>query len=92
MNPIFKGDDAKNLLNNPIHKEAVKRVNEYIEAKALSMDANNEKATQVVIITKQLAKAYIHAIEQFIEAGRVEQIRIDQLEKKKGIKKFNRGY
>lgn len=92
MNPIFKGHDAQNLLNNPIHKEAIQRVNEYIEGKALHVDPNNEKATQMIIVAKQLAVAYIRAIERFIENGRAEEIRIAQLEKKKGIKKFNRGY
>lgn len=92
MNPIFKANDAKALLDNPIHKEAIKKINEYIEDKALSVDPNNEKATQMIIVTKQLAVAYIRAIERFIENGKVEQIRIDQLEKKTGIRKFNRGY
>lgn len=92
MNPIFKGNDAKNLLSNPIHKEAVQKLNDYIEEKALRVDPNSKESTQVIIITKQLAKAYIREIERFIENGKVEQIRIDLLEKKKGIKKFNRGY
>lgn len=92
MNPVFKGHDAQNLLDNPIHKEAVQKINEYIEGKALKVDPNNKEATQVIIITKQLAKMYILTLERFIENGKVEEIKIDQLEKKKGIKKFNRGY
>ena len=92
MNPIFKANDAQTLLDNPIHKEAIKKINEYIENKALSVDPNNEKAAQMIIVTKQLAVTYIRAIERFIEDGKVEQIRIDQLEKKTGIRKFNRGY
>jgi hypothetical protein len=88
----LRGREARALLDNPLHKDAVKALNEYIEHKALTVDPNNEKAAQVILITKQIAKAYIREFEKLIQNGQVAEIRIDQMEEQKRFKVFNRGY
>lgn len=88
MNDKFIGQDAKRLLDDPAHKLAVKGLNEYIENKAMNVDPNDQKAAQIIILMKQLAKEYITQLERLIQNGQVEEIKLSKLEKKKTI--FNR--
>lgn len=91
MDKLQRANDARNLLDNPIHKEAVQAVRDYVENRALKIDPNNAEAAKTAILAKQIAHRYISEIERIIEDGRVEEVRIEQLEKKP-LLKFNRGY
>ena len=86
----FKAEDAKNLLNNELFKEAFKTVADYLEGRALSCDPDNKDQAQRVIITKQLLAGLKREIERHVEDGFVADFRIAELEKKKLFSVFRR--
>jgi hypothetical protein len=86
----FRAADAKQLLDNPLFKAAFQAVGEYIEQQALACEADNKDRAQRIVISKQLLAALKREIFRHVENGQIADIRIAELEKKRGIKLFQR--
>lgn len=78
----FLGQDAQRLLDDPAHKAAVKGLDDYIERKMQSIDPNDVKAAQIIVLMKQLSKEYISQLNLLVMNGKVDEIKISRLEKK----------
>jgi len=87
---IFKATDAKALLDNPIFKDAFVKVGEYLEAQALSCDPNDQGKAQRVIVAKQILAGIKREITKMVDDGDIAQIRMDEVEQRRGLKRFIR--
>ena len=86
----FRAEDAKQLLENKMFREAFKAVSEYLESKALSCDPDNREMAQRVVISKQLLAAIKREIERHIDNGLIADVRISELEKRRLFAAFRR--
>lgn len=86
----FRAEDAKQLLSNPLLREAFEAVSSYLEAQALGCDPDNRDKAQRVILGKQIFAAIKREIQRHIENGSVAQIQIAELEKRKRFRLFQR--
>ena len=75
-----RGRQAKQLLEDPIFREAVDTVEKYLDAKILGCDPDNEKQTQRVVLAKQIMKGVIRTIETVIANGAVAEIKMSELD------------
>jgi hypothetical protein len=79
----IRGNDARQLLENPLLKEAFAAVGAYIDGQALSCDPDNATRAQRIVITKQLLAAVKREIVRVMEDGVVAEIQIEDIEKKR---------
>jgi hypothetical protein len=86
----FRAEDAKQLLANPMLKDAFTAVEGYLEAKALTCEPDNKDMAQRVILSKQLLAAIKREITRHIENGQVAEIQIAELERKRFRNPFRR--
>lgn len=87
---VIDGGKARDLLENPLVKNAFSRVSEYLEKQALACNPDDAAMTQRVVVSKQIFQAIKREIERVIEDGEIARIRIEEIEAKKGIRKFIR--
>ena len=78
----FRAADAKQLLENPMLRDAFEAMASYIEQKAVGCDPDNKEMAQRIILSKQLLAGIKREIERHIENATVEKMRIAQLEKR----------
>ena len=86
----IKGREAKQLLENPLLKEAFAAVNEYIDQQTLSCPPDDTARAQRIILSKQLLQAIKREIIRKIEDGEVAEIQIAEIEKQRGLRIFRR--
>jgi hypothetical protein len=86
----FRAEDAKQLLDNKLFKDAFAAVDGYLNDVSLSCDPDNKEKAQRIIISKQLLSAVKREIERVVEDGDIAEVRIAELEKRKGILRFMR--
>lgn len=86
----FRAEDAKQLLENKMLKDAFDAVSGYIDQQALACEADNKDRAQRIVISKQLLAGIRREIYRHIESGQVASIRIAGLEKKKPFSVFRR--
>lgn len=84
----FRAEDARQLLENALFKEAFDKVGEYLEMQALNCEPDNKERAQRIVMSKQLLLAIKREIQRVVEDGEIAEI--EALEKRKGIKKFLR--
>ena len=86
----FRAEDAKQLLENKMLKDAFDAVSGYIDQQALACEADNKDRAQRIVISKQLLAGIRREIYRHVEEGQVANIRIAELEKKKPFSVFRR--
>lgn len=86
----FRAEDAKQLLENKMLKEAFDAVSGFIDSKALSCDPDNKEMAQRVVISKQLLAGIRREIYRHIEEGQIAAVRLDELERKRKFSLFRR--
>ena len=86
------GADAHGLVNNPAYKQAVKRMDAYLETKLLSCNPDSREETLRVVLTKQLFVGLQREFAKIIENGEVAMIQIEELEQLSKKDKFQRNY
>jgi len=84
------GNDAKQLLENPLLKDAFAAVDGYLNDKALSCDPDNKEMAQRIILSKQLLVGIRREIERKIDDGMVAEVQINELEKRRIFGGFRR--
>lgn len=86
----IKGREAKQLLENPLLKEAFAAVDRYIDDQAFSCSPDDAVRAQRIIVSKQLLQAVKREIIRKIEDGEVAEIQIAEIEKQRGLRLFRR--
>lgn len=86
----IRGNDARNLLQNPLLKEAFERVAGYIDGQALACPPDNKDQAQRIVISKQLLGAIRRELTRVVEDGNVAQVQIDAIEQARGLRRFIR--
>jgi hypothetical protein len=86
----IRGNDARQLLDNHLLKEAFAAVGEYIDSQALSCPPDDAPRAQRIIISKQLLAAVKRELVRVIEDGDVAEVQISELEKARGLRRFIR--
>lgn len=87
---VFRGEDARQALENPLWREAFAAVSGHLERVALSCDPDNKETAQRVVISMQLLKAIKRELERVVEDGEFAKVEIRELEKRKGLLRFVR--
>lgn len=78
-----RGVEAEQLLRNPLLKEALEEVGNYVERLALSCDPSDSERARRIIVSKQLIVAIEREIRKFIQDGEIARIQIAELERKR---------
>lgn len=86
----FVAEDAKQLLENKMLKDAFDAVSTYIDQQALACEADNKERAQRIVISKQLLAGIRREIYRHVESGQVANVQIAQIEKRKGFSIFKR--
>jgi hypothetical protein len=86
----FRGQDAKQLLDNKLFKEAFAAVDEYLNQAALSCSPDDATKAQRIVISKQLLQAVKREVVRQVEDGVVADVQINELEQRRGLRKFIR--
>lgn len=86
----FRAQDAKQLLENKLFKEAFAAVESHLDDVALSCDPDNKEKAQRIIISRQLLAAVKREIERVVEDGLIAEVRIAELEKRNKLLRFLR--
>jgi hypothetical protein len=84
------GEDAKQLLNNKLLKDAFSKVGEYIDQKALTCDPDNKEVAQRIILSKQILMGIRREIERLVETGMIAEVQLSEIEKKRRFSVFQR--
>lgn len=83
---VFSGNDAAQLLANPLLKTAFDKLGAYLEGQALSCAPEDKDKAQRVIISKQLLAGIKRELERIVENGKLAKIKLSELEKKRGMR------
>jgi len=86
----IRGNDARQLLDNKLLKEAFAAVGAYVDGQAMSCPPDDATRAQRIIISKQLLAAIIREITRVVEDGEVATIQISEIEKARGLRRFVR--
>ncbi len=82
----FRATDAKQLLENKLFVEAFDAVERHLSMAALTCDPDNATKAQRVVISQQLLAAVKREITRIVEDGKVAEIQMAELERRRGIK------
>lgn len=87
---VIDGNDARQLLDNALFKQAFENVEGYLDAQALSCDPDNKDKAQRIVISKQLLAAVQREIIRVIEDGAMAQVHMQEIEQRKRFGIFKR--
>lgn len=79
---VWKGVDAKQLLENPLLNMAFNRVEEYITSQELTCTPDDKDRCQRLIISKQLLAGVKREIHRVIQNGELAKVKVEALEKR----------
>ena len=82
---LIDGNDASFILNSRVFKDAVNRMHDHIESKALNCDSDNKDLAHRIIVSKQLLAGIVRELQTIIELGEVHQIKLSEMEPKRKI-------
>lgn len=82
--------EARQLLENKHLKEAFSAVDQHLNDAALSCNPDDKEKAQRIIISKQLLQAVKREIVRKIEDGDVAEIQMAEIERRKGLRIFQR--
>lgn len=86
----IRGNDARNLLDNNLLKEAFAAVGRYVEDQALSCAPDDATRAQRIVISKQLLAAIKREMTRVVEDGDVAGVQIAELEKQSALRRVLR--
>ena len=86
----IRGREAKQLLENPLLKDAFAAVDKYVDDQAMVCPPDDAVRAQRIIITKQILQAVKREIMRKVEDGEVAEIQIAEIEKRRGLRIFRR--
>lgn len=86
----FRGEDAKQLIDNLMLKAAFSAVGSHLDAAALSCPPDDKDKAQRIILSKQLLAAIEREIRRVIEDGEVAKVQLSEIEQRRGLKRFLR--
>lgn len=81
----IRGNDARQLLDNQLLKDAFAAVGEYVDNQALSCPPDDAARAQRIVISKQLLAAIKREMVRVIEDGDIAEVQIHELEQKRGL-------
>lgn len=81
----IRGNDARQLLDNQLLKDAFAAVGQYVDDQALSCAPDDAARAQRIVISKQLLAAIKREMVRVIEDGDIAEVQIDMLEKQRGL-------
>lgn len=81
----IRGNDARQLLDNQLLKEAFAAVGQYVDDQALSCPPDDAARAQRIVISKQLLAAIKRELVRVIEDGDVAEVQIEEIEKRRGL-------
>lgn len=84
------GAEAKQLLDNKHFKDAFTAVDDYLNAQALACSPDDATKAQRIVISKQLLQAVKREIVRKIEDGEVAEVQMQEIEQRRGLRKFLR--
>lgn len=82
---IIRGAQARDLLDNPLLKEAFAAIERHLDQQALSCDPDNKDQAQRIIIARQIAAGIKRELVRVIEDGSIAQVRLNEITKKRGL-------
>lgn len=83
------GEEARQLLENRILKNAIARMEQHLEQRALECPDDGEAARKVVS-AKQILRGIIREIERIVSDGDYAKIQLTEIERQSNIKKIFR--
>lgn len=86
----IKGNEARQLLENPMLKEAFAALDDYLNSAALSCNPDDAEKARRIVISKQLLAAVKREITRQIEDGVIADVQINELEQRRGLRRFMR--
>jgi hypothetical protein len=81
----IRGNEARQLLDNQLLKEAFTAVGQYVDDQALACPPDDATRAQRIVISKQLLAAIKRELVRVVEDGDVAEVQIDMLEKQRGL-------
>ena len=82
---MIDGNDASFILNSRVFKDAVNRMHDHLESRALSCDTDNKDLAHRIIVSKQLLAGIVRELQSIIELGEIHQMKLNEMEPKKRI-------
>jgi hypothetical protein len=86
----FRGSDARQLLDNELFKEAFAAIDSYLNNAAIACNPDDAEKARRIVISMQLLKAVKREITRVVEDGKIADIQINELEKRKRFPFFQR--
>ena len=86
----IRGREAKQLMENPLLKDAFAAVGAYIDEQALSCKLEDKDRAQMIIASKRLLESIKREIMRKIEDGEIAEIQIAEIEEKRRLRLFRR--
>lgn len=80
---INLAQEALHVLDSRAYKQAFQRLDEHLEAKALSCDPDNKDQAQRVVLAKQILSGIKRELDRMITDGQVAEIQLNELEKRR---------
>ena len=86
----IRANEARQLLENTMLKNAFSAVDNYLNEQALTCSPDDAVKAQRIVISKQLLQAVKREITRVIDDGDVAEIQMSELEQRRGLRKFLR--
>ena len=81
----IRGNQARDLLDNPLLKDAFEAVDRYLDNQALACNPDDRDQAQRVILSKQIFQALRREIVRIVEDGQIATVRLREVERKRGL-------
>lgn len=86
----IKGEEARQLLEHPMLRDAFAAVDDYLNQAALSCQPDDAGKAQRIVISKQLLQAIRREIARKVDDGEIAKVQMRELEQQRGIRRFIR--
>jgi hypothetical protein len=86
----IRANDAQQILDNKLFKDAWAAVDEYLNQSALTCSPDDQVKAQRIVISKQLLAALKREFVSHVQDGAIAQVQISELEQRRGLRKFLR--
>lgn len=84
------GADARAMLESHLFRGAWDALNDHLNAQELACDPDNSEKARRIIISKQLLVALKREFERQVDSGLMARVQLDELEKKRKLRIFQR--
>ncbi len=86
----IRGREAKQLMDNPLLKDAFAAVAAYIDEQALTCKLEDKDRAQMIVASKRLLESIKREIIRKIEDGQIADVQISEIEEKRRLRLFRR--